>query len=286
MGAPSTTGTTVTPTVTLLLLHARRVIALAAVLACSSLSAFAQTPAEDASSSSVGDAATPSRWGLGLGVASRQRPYAGVERKNNVLPVLYFENRWVRVAGAGAEFKLARHAFSPTQALSGGLRLKYDDDGYEADDSPRLGGMDERKGGFWGGAVATWHNPIVQLSAEWLADLSGHSKGQKFLLQAERRFAWGSFSLTPRVQAQWLDKKYVDYYYGVRAHEVLPDRVAYAGASALAAEAGLRMDYALNARHAVFVDLSATRLPDEITLSPIVERRNASRVAAGYLYRF
>jgi outer membrane protein len=62
--------------------------------------------------------------------------------------------------------------------------------------------------------------------------------------------------------------------------------VAYAGQAAVTVEVGLRMDYALNKQHAVFLDLGATRLPDEITSSPIVDRSNSSHVAVGYLYRF
>ena len=123
-------------------------------------------------------------------------------------------------------------------------------------------------------------------SEKRLADLSGNSKGQKLQLQADRRFAWNGFSLTPRVQAQWLGKKYVDYYFGVRAAEATPSRAAYAGQAAMAIEAGLRMDYAVNSNHSVFLDLSATRLPGEIKLSPIVDRSSSSRVAVGYMYRF
>ena len=164
----------------------------------------------------------------------------------------------------------------------------YDElaEGFDAGDSPRLAGMDERKGGFWGGASATWRNPVAPLTLEWLADLSGHSKGSKLQLQADHRFGFGALSLTLRVQLQWLDRKYVDYYFGVRAHEVTADRAAYAGAAALAVEAGLRVDYALAARHAVFLDLSRTQLPDEIKRSPIVDRQATSRAAFGYLYRF
>jgi len=243
------------------------------------------------SSAQSGEVGSPSatevsRWALGLGVASRQLPYAGVERDNTAVPLLYFENRWVRVAGANAELKLLHKAFTPTQAMTAGLRLKYEDEGYEAKDSTHLSGMEERKGGFWGGVVATWRSPIAQFSAEWVADISGNSKGQKLQLQVDRRFAWSNFSLTPRVQAKWLDKKYVDYYFGVRASEATLGRAAYAGQSAMAVEAGLRMDYTVNSKHSVFLDLSATRLPDEIKLSPIVDRGNSSRVAVGYMYRF
>lgn len=248
----------------------------------------ALAPALCWSQSSAAEAAPvdTSRWALGLGGATRQFAYAGMERKTQVLPLLYFENRWVRVAGVNAELKLLRQGFGDAQDVTAGLRLRYDNEGFDAGDSAQLAGMDERKGGFWGGTTATWRNPVVQLSAEWVADLSGHSKGQKLLLQADHRFGWGGFGLTPRVQAQWLDRKYVDYYFGVRDHEVTPGRAAYAGQAALAVETGVRMDYTLTSRHSVFLDLSGTRLPNEIKLSPIVDRKTTTRAAFGYLYRF
>jgi len=234
----------------------------------------------------AGEGIDAPRWAVGLGASVRQLPYRGAERKTTGLPLLYYENAWLRFAGVGAEFKLLRQGFGSEQAITGGLKLKYEDNGYESDDAFVLRGMQERKGGFWGGATAAWHNPVANVSVEWLTDLSGHSKGQKALLQLDRRIGFGALTLTPRVQGQWMDSKYVDYYFGVRAAEALPDRAAYAGSSAWTTEAGLRVDYALTAQHMVFMDLSTTRLPDEIKLSPIVGRSNLSRVSAGYMYRF
>ncbi|WP_158218730.1 MipA/OmpV family protein [Roseateles aquatilis] len=230
--------------------------------------------------------AEPDRWALGGAVAVRQRPFVGVERKTNVLPVLMYESRWFRVAGAGAELKLWRLDTSPKQTLDVGLRLGYDDEGYKASDSPRLGGMAKRKGSFWGGPAVTWETPWAHLSADWMTDLSGNSKGQKLQLGVEHRMRWGALGVTPRVRAQWSDRKVVDYYYGVRADEVRVDRAAYAGKSAFQVEAGLRVDYALAGRHGVFMDLGVTRLPSAVTDSPIVDRRSVSRAIVGYMYRF
>ena len=231
-------------------------------------------------------AASGTQWGLGIGVASRQRPYADADRKNNVLPMLSVENRWFRLAGPAADVKLWRHAFGPGNSLEAGLRLKYEDEGYKAGDSPVLAGMDKRKGSFLGGGALTWKTPWIDLGAEWVADLSNESKGRKLGLQASHRLGWGVLGVTPRVKAQWLDKKYVDYYYGVRASEVTADRALYTGKSAMTTELGLRVDYAIARQHTVFIDASVTRLPDEIRQSPIVGRKDTSRLAVGYLYRF
>jgi outer membrane protein len=46
------------------------------------------------------------------------------------------------------------------------------------------------------------------------------------------------------------------------------------------------MDYMFRPKQTVFVDVSATSLPEEIKSSPIVGRSSVSRVSVGYLYRF
>lgn len=239
--------------------------------------------------SDAGAAATPetsSAWGLGLGISSAQRPYPGVENKNTAIPLLYYENAWLRVNGGSADIKFANKDFGSNGSLAFAGRLKYEDSGFKADDSPSLTGMDERQGGLWGGAAVTWNHPVVRVSGEWLSDLSSNSKGQKLQLQVDRRFGFGNFAVTPRLQAQWLDKKYVDYYFGVRAHEALPGRSQFTGKAASTLEVGVRMDYMFRPKQTVFVDVSATSLPEEIKSSPIVGRSSVSRVSVGYLYPF
>lgn len=260
---------------------------LVATTAC--LHATAQTgasPGNAEAAAAAPSSSSSSQWGLGMGVGMSQLPYAGADNKNRALPLLYYENSWVRVLGGTADFKVGNWPLGAAGSVALDARLKYDDAGYKPGDSLALTGMDERKGGFWGGGALTWNHPVVRASAAWTADLSGHSKGQKLELQLDRRFGFGNFALTPRVQAQWADKKYVDYYYGVQAHEALPQRAQYTGKAATTLELGVRLDYRIQPRQTVFLDMSATTLPDEIKRSPIVGRSSASRVAVGYLYRF
>jgi outer membrane scaffolding protein for murein synthesis (MipA/OmpV family) len=222
-----------------------------------------------------------SQWGLGLAVGVSQRPYRDADNQTRALPLLMYENRWVRIGGPGIDLKLPSAG-----PVSFALRARYAFDGYEQDDAPILNGMAERKDSLWLGGAAKWHNDIVDLSAEWLGDVSSHSKGQQFKLQLDRSFRTGAFEFTPRVAATWLDRKYVDYYYGVTAAEVTAGRPFYEGDATVNAEVGLRTVYALAPHHALSLDLSTTRLGAGIKDSPLVERRNLSRVNVGYVYRF
>lgn len=231
---------------------------------------------------------SPSNWGLGLAGISTQKAYKAMERDNLGFPLIYFENDWLQVFGPVIELKLPTYDLSATNTLNFRLLVKYDGSGYAPKDSPFLIGMDERKGGFWAGAKVKWDNPVVDLQFEISADASGKSKGKRFSLGLERTWRLGSqFMLTPRLNASWLSKEYVDYYYGVRQTEALATRPVYVGAKAASTiELGVRGTYTVGGPHSLFLDIAATTLPERISNSPLVERGNENRVALGYMYRF
>lgn len=251
-------------------------VAAAMALGLSTTAVAIAAPADDASS-----------WGLGVAALSLQEPYTGSDREKKVLPLISYENKYVRVFGPVAEFK----AYSAD--LGGGQRLdlrvvgKYDFSGYEPGDAPILNGMRERKDSFWAGGKVTWRTGLVDVSAEVLADVGGKSKGRRANLSLERNWRIGEqFMLTPRVSAAWVDKKYADYYYGVAADEARPGRAAYTGNSGVNAELGLRGAYLIDAHHSMFLDLGMTKLSKKIKDSPLVDRSTVNRVGLGYLYRF
>lgn len=221
------------------------------------------------------------QWGLGIGLSLERKPYRAFDDDVQVLPLIMFANRYVSVLGPGVDVHLPSAG-----PVSFRLRARYAGEGYEAEDSPYLAGMEERKASFWLGAAAAWRNDIANVSAELLRDASGHSEGTRFKLQVDRRFSTGTFGLTPRLSAQRVDRKYVDYYYGVRTDEARIGRARYEGRPAVNVELGMRVDYAVTPKQDMFVDLSATRLGSSIKDSPLVERSSATALRIGYLYRF
>lgn len=241
--------------------------------------AQAEEPA--ASTDQAGQTGDMTRWGLGIGVSSDTRPYRDFDRKPEFMPLLAFENRWVRVAGPGVELKLLRH-----DAVALGMTLSYARDGYRPDDSPVLAGMARRSPSAWLGLRASLRSPVGQLTAEWSGDAASHSKGRKLKLGLDHRFAQGEFGLTPRVSATWLDAAFVQYYFGVEAGEARADRAAYTPGSAVNVDAGLRLDWRLDAQQTLFADLGVTRLGRSIRSSPLVDRSTVPGARLGWLYRF
>ena len=220
-------------------------------------------------------------WGIGLGGGIQTQPYAGVDRKTQALPILFFENRYVRLIGPGIDLKLP-----DAGPVSFALRARYSGEGYAEDDSPTLAGMASRHGGVWLGASARWRNDIAQVFTEASGDASGRSKGLQARLGIDKEFRLGRFSLTPGVSATWYDSKYIDYYYGVTSAEALASRAQYSGRATVNTELSLRSRYMLSPQSALTFEIGATRLGSGITDSPLVDRSTTAKVGVGYLYRF
>ena len=223
-----------------------------------------------------------SHWGLGLAVGTRSRPYVGLDRDTSVLPLVFYNNSWLRLTGTGAELKLAN-----VGSFSFGLAARLGLGGYSASDSPELAGMDERKRGFWLGPSANWRTPIADLSLDALADVTGESSGVRIHAGAQKTWAFASrWSISPRIGATWLSADYVDYYYGVKDTEVTPDRPQYSGRATVNLDTGVRLGVLLAPHHSMFVDHDVTHYGNAISDSPIVNKTNQLGGRIGYVYRF
>jgi outer membrane protein len=228
-----------------------------------------------------------SSWSLGLGAMSAQSPYTGVDRETKAVPLIRYENEYVRLSGLEIGLKLPGLDIGDSQKLNFSIVAKKGSSGYDDDDADILDGMSKRKDGFWAGAKMEWESALVDVSAEWLADASGNSKGQIFSLGVEKTWRFGDHvMLTPRLGASWQDKKYVDYYFGVRNSEVRIDRAAYVGKSGVTTEVGVRGMYKFDRTHSMFMDVGVSSLAKEIKDSPLVDRSTENRVFIGYLYSF
>jgi outer membrane protein len=263
-----------------------RLVALA-VLAGGAVSTAAAQQSDSAGPGDPDGHREGTEWGLGIGVIAKQDAYKGIKRDTMAVPVLRFENEYVEFFGLGLEVKLPSLRLGERSRIKFGLVGKADLNGYEAKDSPFLAGMAERKGGLWAGAKAEWENEVVDVSAEWTADASGHSKGRQFSLGLKKQWHLGQHTMVmPYVTAHRLDKKYVDYYYGVRDAEATTGRAAYAGKAAMNVDIGMRTFYRFDEHHSVLLDVGITRLAKQIKDSPLVDRSRTSKVILGYVYNF
>lgn len=222
-----------------------------------------------------------SSWGLGVSGVAIKKAYRGIDQDNLALPLITYESKWISAAAPRLDFKVFTG-----EAVSIRLRARYALDGYEAKDSEFLSGMDKRKGSAWLGGAIIWKTGVADLTAEVLGDAMGNSKGTRARVGVDRRFSSGAFGITPRLAVEWVDSKYVDYYYGVKASEARAGRSFYEGKSTTNFDAGIRLDYSPARHHTVFLDVQSTRFGSGIKESPVVGKSYQNGVSLGYLYRF
>lgn len=241
--------------------------------------ALLQSPAAHAQERAAGDA----KWGLGLGVSVRKSPYEGVGDKSTVLPLLSYENDWVRLFGTTLDAKLPSAG-----PVDFSLRAKVAlGEGYVASDSAALAGMAARDGSIYLGAATTWHAGFAEFSLDYLHDVSGNSQGARLRLGAEHSFAFAQrFLVTPHASVTRLDAKHVDYFYGVRPEEATAARPAYAGKATAETELGIRFGLLLAPNQRLLLDLVDTHWGSGVTDSPLVGRSSAPGILLGYTYTF
>ncbi|MCP1339592.1 MipA/OmpV family protein [Idiomarina sp. M1R2S28] len=228
-----------------------------------------------------------SSWGLGLGVYSEQKAYIDVERKNLGVPVLTFENQYIRLAGPELRLRLPSYEISNFNRLDFSLIGRVGINNYDESDTWILEGMEDRKGGFWAGAGVKWKSRLANISAEFLSEVAGDSEGLRFNLGIEKTWHFAKkYTFSPRVEIEWHDDNYVDYYYGVQANEVNADRALYKGEAAINMEVGARVGYMFSQNKLLILDFSVTSLAKEIKNSPLIGRSAENNVFFGYIYKF
>jgi outer membrane protein len=230
-----------------------------------------------------GQADARARFSAGLAVISAPRPYAGASNDLRPVPMVELEVRRFYVRGI----------FVGYQVIDGGrigldLQVRPRFTGYEPDESPVLAGMAERRESIDAGLAVDWRLGSFELETSVAADVLGRSDGVEAGVDLSRRWfvAGRKAMLVPSLGVVWQSRNLVDYYFGVRPEEALPERPAYAASSAISPRAGFFATYRLSPRLSAVLVARVQRLADEIEASPIVDRRWGHFELAGISYTF
>ncbi len=229
-------------------------------------------------------------WGIGVVGISNQQGIQDIDRDTRFIPIVTYENQYIRWFGPFIDFKLPSLTLGKDQNIEFNLAGGFDFGGYddeEANDTPILQGMDEREGAFAVGPKVKWNNPWVNIEATWMTDVSGDREGSSASLTFEKNWMFfHKVMLSPYMGINWLDDNFVDFHYGVRTHEVTSNRAAYIGESTINLEYGIRAAYIFNKKSSVIADIKMTSLGNEIKDSPLVDSSTENNILLIYMYKF
>jgi MipA family protein len=220
------------------------------------------------------------RWGVGLGVLNEDEGYKGIGRETEAVPTLYVETERFRLFGPQAEYRILGDRHSAIK-----LRADYRFDGFKAEDGEVFGGMSERKGSIFLGVAGRHAAPWGELSFD-LVKATTASKGMRGGITYSYPFRSGALTIAPKLGLEYFDRKFVGYYYGVRASEATAARPAYEGKSSVNLDVGVDMHYQIGAAHTLLSSIKYRRFGSAIEGSPLIAKSGSPRLTLGYLYRF
>lgn len=170
----------------------------------------------------------PSGFIYGGAIGLRQEIYADYDHRIIPLPVIGYRGEKLRVFGPFVNYEVARR-----DGFGFDLGLSPRFGGFDESDSDIFRGMDEREFSMDATLGATWQRDDWKINLQGLYDVLGRSDGREARLRLGRAFRAGRFILEPSLGLSYLDRRHVDYYYGVDDDEAAAFRPAYRGRSAL-----------------------------------------------------
>ena len=173
-------------------------------------------------------------YGAALGI--EREIYDGFERRVIPLPLLGYRGEKLTVFGPFVSwdlFELGDIEFD--------LRLSPRFDGFDESDSDIFEGMEEREFSMDIGFGLGYERNDWKIELASLQDALGRSDGRELTLGLAHVFRQGPVFIEPEIGLSYLDRRHVDYYFGVAEAEALAFRPAYDGDSALNATLGINL---------------------------------------------
>ncbi|MFH1599244.1 MAG: MipA/OmpV family protein [Pseudomonadota bacterium] len=221
-------------------------------------------------------------WTLGVLAIERNAPYRQLDEGLLVVPLVRFEGERFYLRGLRGGVVLAEDG-----GFAFGAFAQVRGDGYKADDSPFLAGMDDRDFSLDLGLAASWRvKGVGQFEASLATDMLDRSGGQEAAVSWTGLVRAGGWRLLPGVSVAWQSEDMIDYYYGVRPGEALVGRPVYSPGSAIIPEVSLLATHPVGERWEFFARAGHAWLPSEITNSPLVDQDGRLSVIVGLGYTF
>ena len=206
-------------------------------------------------------------YGFGLGVS--QEIYKGYDYRVIPLPIIGYRADDFRILGPFFSYDAMQ--ISDVELT---VRVAPRFQGFDESDSEIFTNMDKRKFSMDAGIGLTYERNNWKAGVSSMFDVLGNSKGYEIAANVSRVFRQGPIFIEPSFNISYLDKKHVDYYYGVKAHEVNDLTYYYEGKSAINTSLGVSMGTPILLGGFSQIALDYTFYDSSITNSPLVEDSN------------
>lgn len=218
----------------------------------------------------------PSRWSLGLAVATRESAYAGEDRRTLVLPNVTYEGDRFYWHGGSVGYRLIKQE---RFGLDGFIAARVD--GVDADDfgvrELAERGIDralleDRDDSADAGLSATWKGAAGELQLDVRADITGTSEGYETAARYRYPLRVGGAMITPSIGVRSMSKDMANYYYGTLDEEIARGVIRYRPGSVVIPEFGVTFAQPFARKWLFIASVEYRALPDELKDSPLVEK--------------
>jgi MipA family protein len=231
----------------------------------------------------------PGSVGLGVGYRFGDSPYRNISNvssdennlRTDLVPLYLYEGRRVFARGSWAGIRTYQRSGFGVDMIA-----RYRFDRLEADAHPFYEGMDDREQTVDAGLSFNFSGRYGELSLAALKDLMSRHTGEEYDLSYRYRLATGNWLLAPYVSLIHQSDDLVDYYYGVRPHEVRPGRPLYEAGSGTFWRYGIDAAYQLSRGWRVHGSLGVEHLSDAVRDSPLTDEDWLLSGFAGASYFF
>lgn len=203
-------------------------------------------------------------YGGAIGI--RSEIYVGYDRRVILLPLLGYRGEKLRIFGPFVNYEAHRDG-----ALGFDVILSPRFSGFKESNSGIFTGMDEREASLDFGLGVNWQRDDwkVQLSTRY--DVLDRNNGREMRVSLSRAYRFGWIFVEPSLGVSYLDKRHVDYYYGVTEAEQASFRPAYRGESALNSKLGISFSTPVFFNGFTRIALDNAWFDSAVSNSPLVE---------------
>jgi len=230
------------------------------------------------------DAEPTSLFCVGVGAIVTKNPYKGIDTESHAIPLFLYRTDRFSLFGPMMSYSFFKDDDWEISALA---KMRFE--GYEEDDSRFLRGMDDREWTLELGGACSKTFSLGKLTADITGDILDEHRGYEINLAYSHDFRGAlkihALSVTPSIGVNYRSPQLNDYYYGVRAREVLAGRPEYKVGDTIGLIAGARINYTLSKNLSLMGLISFEWLGDEITNSPIVDEHHLETFLLGIIYR-